>query len=337
MNQKGLNVLRFFVKSLLFVMLLYGFLYLTGQACLRVVQKQTHKKQLFYADDFRDYQAILLGDSVFTSCYTDTENQSLWIKIADYTGLRTFPGALDAAKICDIRAAATYLADKILPNTLIIIDITPLQSFHANDRKFENNFFHLIGYHSATISSVEAAWNYIFHPILSPLPFYRNFDLAEITLKDITKKNKLNNAPYFYNRKWDLGDTDFAQKRYTDFWVAFDPKSYTSAKTEHLSQLVETLAPKTNRILFVFTPLNRELIHTFSKPAAAEALISTLERNKDNIEQFLQTHNLAYIDTFDSVPSEGFADLIHTNALGDDIMARKIAGHRLAGSSAKNK
>ena len=94
-----------------------------------------------------------------------------------------------------------------------------------------------------------------------------------------------------------------------------------------LGQIKEVFTTKKSEVVFVLTPVNRELIYAYSEFSQAEAVYGQLKKANGRALRYLNRIDAPVINLFDAVPAVCFADLTHTNACGDEIIARSLAAY----------
>jgi len=98
----------------------------------------------------------------------------------------------------------------------------------------------------------------------------------------------------------------------------------TSCEFSKLGMIAEVLRRAKLRPVIVLTPLNTELIKQYSASDSSK-VIGRFSKYRESIRSYLENKNIIFLDLTDLVPSEGFADLVHTNAFGDALISRKLA------------
>ena len=79
------------------------------------------------------------------------------------------------------------------------------------------------------------------------------------------------------------------------------------------------------RPVFVLTPLNAALVHSFANRYPAESVLHELREVVAATRTQLENNRAEVIDLTDGCPPECFFDLVHTNTCGDDFMAKRLA------------
>jgi len=76
-------------------------------------------------------------------------------------------------------------------------------------------------------------------------------------------------------------------------------------------------------------PLNKTQIYAYSDKKQADLIYYKLKDLNEQIKIYFNEIGASYIDLFEAVPGACFADLIHTNVRGDEIIARSLADYAL--------
>lgn len=268
-------------------------------------------------------RVAIIGDSVFNSSYVDREEDALWSVLSRHTGLAVFPGALDGARGGDLLAAARRLSELLPAGAHVFVDVHPATSWTRADVAYREDLTRAWGYVTGAPTASQRIWNRFGRPFFGTPVLWRDL-LPALLGRD--RRSYFGGAPTF-DRVWSR-DTDFPLGRYRAFERALleggAPRAPDPAVVRELHSV---LAARGIELVFVLTPLNTALIHAWSTPEAGAAVRQGLDaRHRENL-QLLRSHGYAFIDLWDAVPPEGFADLLHTNALGDAILARAMAAH----------
>jgi hypothetical protein len=265
----------------------------------------------------------ILGDSVFCSRYVDREQDSLWSQLARMTGLPVFPGALDGGRGGDLLAAARILSERLPVGSRVFVDIHPVAAWRRAEVSYGAELFRGWGYVLSEPTPLQRLWNRAGRPLFAAPIQWRDLML---TLRGWSRASFFGRPPT-HDRIWSQ-DTDFPRARYLAFERTFtDGGIARPPDPEVVDELHEILAQRGIELVFVLTPLNRAMIAAWSTPAAGAAIREALvARHAANLE-LLRSRGYDFIDLYQAVPPEGFADFLHTNAEGDAILARAMADH----------
>lgn len=282
------------------------------------------RSSLLNRNNLENYSFALIGDSAFCSYYVSNYSGTIWKRFESITGEKCFPGALDGAQKGDIVNAAKYISQKLPANSTVFVDIIPTR-FMASDRIERDNY----KYQFANLFREE---DFVVYKYFN----YFDLDYPAYMRKYLThKKNDLHST--HYNRVWNI-DGDFAKNR---FDLLNSLIKVTSAKDMHwLEEIASLLRNKKINVVFIMTPINKKQIYAYSDKQKADQMYFGFKEIHDKTKAYLNRINAPNIDLFESVPENCFADLMHTNACGDEIIAQKMAawlvGYRKSGKSLKN-
>ena len=289
------------------------------------IGNENPRQSIFTKKMTYNYRYALLGDSVFCSYYVDNEAQTLWRQIENRTGQRVFPGALDGARPCDLIKIAVYLGEVLTPDTVVFVDAFPGKNWEDSSQFHKNQLTDLIGDYDYNWDKIPLSNAYLYLLVNK----YR----YKVTIEDLKSIYKyLANKPvnineyfmtgYYYNRVWNH-DGSFALTRYKQF-ENISTHKLTSCEFSKLGMIAEVLRRAKLRPVIVLTPLNTELIKQYSASDSSK-VIGRFSKYRESIRSYLENKNIIFLDLTDLVPSEGFADLVHTNAFGDALISRKLA------------
>jgi hypothetical protein len=266
------------------------------------------------------YSFALLGDSAFASFYVNNDNDSIWQKFESYTEKKCFPGAINGAKEADIINAVKYITYKMPANSTVFIDILP-NRFTMHTR-FET------GNYESEFAEV------LIKEKFKILKYYDYLNLNYLEyLNRINQGKKTDRLSNGYNRIWSI-DGDYAKNTYNLFVDEFS-KVESDQSNKIASEEIKPFFDEINSILrktkinvvFVLMPLNKTQIYTYSDKKQADLIYFTLKDDNEKIKIYLNKSNASYIDLFAAIPDSCFADLFHTNAGGDEIIARSLADY----------
>lgn len=314
MNHLKLLLLK---KLCIFVSLLSLILLPYANKIHEIQNKYEPRSSILNYPDAEKYSFALIGDSEFCSYFVDDDKDAIWKRFESMTGKECFPGALDAATLGDMINATRYLSHSMPANSTVFINLIPTK-FISKERNrasyYGRKFGHLLR---------EQNLNIYYHKYLKYM-YHDYFKYSERLLYDI-KTDRNGNRDY--NRKWDV-DGDLAIDRYEKFKaisIDYDPNDIAG----YIDEIKGILDVKNIRGVFVITPLNVKQIFTYSDRQEAGRIYSKLNELHEETKKALNDNRASYIDLYDSVPSHCFADLVHTNACGDEIIARSLADYAL--------
>ena len=327
MNDYG----RFLLKISCFLFSAYAALFVTGQVIEHKLDwrsVQDPRKRLLWDSKYDGSRIVMLGDSEFSSFGVDTPDKMLGSQLASFTGQKVFPGALDGAKGADILAATRCVAEQWPKGTVVFVDIVPSRFFFTEtDANYKSAFENIVRTPSANFG--DQVRNVLVFPIINRLFVFHNAEAVNTYLLHLSYKIAGRpEAPFFRNdisrnRVWDR-DGDFALNRYQLFEENFG-KGKPSLAFDFIKELMHIGKNQGVEVVFVLTPLNVELVKRYAKRVPAQAVLQRFDDTHTGLVTFLNGATCPYLDLYSAVPSEGFADLIHTNEKGDGIIARQMA------------
>jgi hypothetical protein len=242
------------------------------------------------------------------------ESDSIWNKFEALTGKKMFPGALNAAKQDDLVLASKYAALKMPPKSTVFINIHPTKFFLKK----------LPGNYDKKFTELFLGENWIIYKTVN----FFNIDYLESNFLGYVAKN-LSGKRYDTNREvrnfkqWNI-DREFALERYNMFLSAELNNNFDN-DVKILSTISDIFTSKNIKPIFVLTSLNIDEIHTFSSNDKAKEIISRIMVVHKRTVLYLKQIGTSYIDLYGYIPTNCFADLIHTNACGDEIVAKSLA------------
>lgn len=269
--------------------------------------KYEPRSSLIHRDDIKTHHYALLGDSVFCSFYVNRDTDTIWNKFEKFTQSKMFPGALNGARRGDIVNAAKYVSQLLPAYATVFINIIPtsLIVIEKDQNNYDLKFADLFKKESFT------AYKYISYFDVDYLRYASNVISG--------RKSDLQ-----YDRRWNI-DGDFALNRYRNFGNQINK---TSRENLIFIKEVNVLFRNKNiNVVFVLTPLNDKLIYAYSKEVEADRICKKLNELRSETLKYLNDINVKYIDLSDAVPDHCFADLVHTNACGDEIIAQSLADY----------
>lgn len=309
------NLLQLCVKYIIFISSIVLMLLPLATKVHDYKSKYEPRRSLVNRVDMKGYLYALIGDSVFCSYYVNNDIDTIWKKFESITGHKMYPGALDGSKNSDLVNAAKYISKKMPAYSTVFINIHPLK-FILMDQDRKNNygrqFADLFQEHDFAI--------------------YKYLNYLDVNYMDYIQKS-LHNTKYeldtkvHYNRVWNI-DGDFANKRYLAFLAEKHRPVVSDENLKILSEINQILRENKINAIFILTPLNKDQIYTYSGIPQADNLYFKLNEIHDTTRKYLSKINALSIDLFESMPADCFADLIHTNACGDEIIAKHLADYK---------
>lgn len=274
-------------------------------------EKYETRSSLLYRRDLADYSFALLGDSVFNSRYVDNDSDTIWNKFTSFTGIKCFPGSLYAATLADLVNAAKYLALKMPHGSTVFIDLMPLKFLGT-----EENHSGLFG---SMLSDRLLEEKYPLYRVYT----YLNLDYLKYFSDRFHGETEMNRSVY-RNRTWNIDGAPPEMEHFRKNFV----RNYKGALLRDMQPLREidnVLKEKGLHPVFVVTPINKEMMESSPDRRGAAAIYEKVLAARGATRRYLDSMNAVYLDLFDAVPATCFSDLVHTNACGDEIIARALA------------
>lgn len=282
-------------------------------------------------------EIVLLGDSVVCSYYVDNLSQTIWSLIETESKKSVFPAVLSGASLDEMKAVATYISKLWSPPKKVFIGLHPLKFMTLNKgvRRPVNQ------QHLKTLKNIiSIPQTYInYYDWIEQLPdrfffntffLFRNSDVLRTFVNTyFLKLDSLEYSQYqekvTYNRVWNI-DGDYARNRYLNM-----EKSILFEKSASNLQWIQDVGALFTEAdmtpVFVLTPLNVAQFSAYSTPERASALVNYFNGIHSEVVNFLDNNKLCYIDAAYGFSDDCFADLIHTNAKGDFLLAQKISAY----------
>ncbi len=311
---------RIVAKVVLFVLLLYGVVVLANTAFVHLVDWRAHQNpgdRLLWDLDLPKSGLVIIGDSVFTSSYVDSPQQTFSFLLQQRSGMKVFNGALEGADPPDFLNAAELLTSSGMKGATVVLDIMPDRFLEFNQlenpagnqaRRFER----LLGH--GTVASLLAE-------IRRPLVILD----SDILMNCLIRKKFFGVDPY-RNRIWDK-DGDLAHRRFQVFQqqIAFG-RLRSFAWIQELNSLLKR---SDDKLVIFISPVNETLIDTYSSKEYAARCHAEFSKEHQSLLGYLDGQGIPYIDGSNQFQAEDFVDLVHVNAHGERRIAELIDGYEM--------
>lgn len=292
---------------------------------------QDPRARLLWDGDYDGSPIVLIGDSEFSSYYVDSPAQTLWARLEAMRRVRVFPAALNGAKPDDMLAVARHVARAWPASTVVYADVPPTRFVvtRVEEPPLGNYPDALMRRHgippagAGPLQQLEAA---VYRTAVRPFFLVRNREF----LGNIVDRPEHFGRYAHHHRVWSA-DERFARDRFT----MFERNAVLDARPrpfDWLAELSAILSAANLRPTLVFTPPNEALIDAYATEPAR--LKEHLRQIQEAAIRYAREHGVDLIDLTGAIPSECFADLVHTNVCGDDIIARRMADHHAATAGA---
>ena len=308
----------FIIKSAIMLVLLGLPIYLLG--LVPGMQAVTDpRKFLFKQKEFSGFNYAIIGDSVFCSYLVDSIDDTMWSRFNALTGQQLFPGALNGATIADMVDASEYLSTQLPDGATVFVGLIPTRFVGkgiVRHRNYFNEFDQLKKAREA--SYIKHAATTVIDLAFGDFLLYREPYSFEKFLRK--KKGDFDTG----HKTWDKAAWERAITQYRTF-VETQKRLETHIDYVALEQIRENLSAKNIQTVFVLSALNQGLINEFSEPEEAATLIEKFRTTKNELIDYFNRSQMEYIDLFDKMNTECFADLVHQNTCGDEVMAKAFA------------
>jgi hypothetical protein len=292
------------------------------------VALQDPRRRLLWEEDLSRWRVFLLGDSVFCSDFVDRPEEAVWARMSVLLNEDVFAGALNGATEEHIVEEARLVARaKGTQGGVGFLDVVAMRfvvsSEHvggntaAFDKALARRYAGRLRF-PCTLAELETWLEY---GCTRPFFLLRNREATEAVVRAAA------HTPRYFrtgdNRVWSESG-DFARER---FERALKRKraSKTAPSLDWVLQACGAMRAAGMRPVVVVYPLNRPLLNEYLGEAEAAQLYGEVSRGRDAETARLRALGIDAIDLLDAVPSEGFADLDHTNTRGDGIVAEALS------------
>lgn len=271
--------------------------------------------------DARGSPVVLIGDSVLYSDFIDVPSQSLSNRLEARLKVPVFPAAVTGAGPQEMLSMAARVARLWPAGTVALVGIHPVRIFEDADagpraRKpgtpkpppgaidaFESRLADLVSSRSFLVRDREA------------ILWFLDARLRSGRRSIVAERR---------DRRWDADDGS-ALRRFRELERALaDGGSSRRVPFTWIEEIGRALGAARIRPVFVLTPLNLAMVRRYSSPGVpVERLLSA---SRDRLARRLEADGHEYIDLFDCLGSDSFADAVHSNAKGNDELAAAVAG-----------
>jgi len=305
-------------KFVLFPLLLYGIVALANAAFVRFVDwrvYQNPRERLLWDPDLPRTGLVILGDSVFSSSYVDSSDQTFSFLVQQWSGKNVFNGALEGGDPPDFLNAAELLTSSGMRGATVVLDVMPNRFLEFNQienpsgneaRRFERLLGH--GVLSNLIAEIRRPL-----VILDP----------DILMNCLVRRKFVGVDPY-RNRVWDK-DGNLATRRFQVFQqqIAFG-RLRNFAWIQELNNLLKR---GDNKLVIFISPVNSALIDAYSSKEYAARCHVEFSKAHQSLLSYLDSQGIPYIDGSSQFEAEDFVDLVHVNAHGERRIAELIYGY----------
>jgi hypothetical protein len=282
---------------------------------------QDPRARMVWDGTYDGTRLVLLGDSLFCSFYVDSLEDTLWARLEARTGQRVFPGALNGAKPSDVLAAAIHVSREWPTGTTVFIDVSPTRFVVTQVEdppmgNYPDTFFAQYGIDVET-GGVLRHFQGRLYQLLNPFFAVRT-------------RSSLANMVDQRDYRRPFGHLVWSEKREYAMarFALFERNLVLGASPQPLRWLRDMkklLEDARMHPVFVLTPLNEALVRRFARVHSSESLLTYLGGIGVSVRQYLDENGAAFIDLSGRLTADCFADLVHTNTCGDDLIAAGLA------------
>jgi lysophospholipase L1-like esterase len=319
--------LRFAGRAFLFVLVFVLPIFVADQAFQRLYpwqKAQDPRERILWDTIDRKTQIVLLGDSVFYSCQVDRPEDLLWNRLSQYTGQTVFPGALSGAMPVDFLDAARHVA-RTGGDAAVFVNLIPTRFLGLPGVNQEMMNFPQL-HRPEWTPTFDGTEKFLEYALSQSFFFSRNADTIGKSLKGRKPESYFgrgNSRNFIWSQRRDYSEDSFERLRRKVNRLDGVP---SVSDCQMVGALQSILSRAGFRPVYVLTPLSRDVIAAYSGGEDYATRLSTLlDTVRQRLTAYLDEQGVEYLDLTNAVPSEGFSDLIHTNARGDDLMAQAMA------------
>jgi hypothetical protein len=322
---------RFLAQACAFVGLVVLFVWGLGEiilSCVSWTVFQDPRRRLLWDEDLSRYRIFLLGDSVFCSSYVDRPEETLWARLSGLVGEEVFPGALIGATQNQIVEEARVIARaRAGKGGVVFVDVVPSKFLitRATDGD-RSGFSKALARRYAgrlrlpcTLGEVE---NWLQYSLTRPFFLLRNPEATDVIVEALVHKQVYFGTTKHHNAVWTEGDS-LERKRFGRNLqtLAARPRAPTLGWVLDASTVLRKAGL---RPIVVICPLNRAYLDDSVGVSEGMALYERISEARHAEIGEMRSRGIDAIDLLDEIPGEGFADLGHTNTLGDELVARAL-------------
>ncbi|MBZ5588969.1 MAG: hypothetical protein LAO05_10445 [Acidobacteriia bacterium] len=323
---------RFFIRVGLFVSICAALVWSLGELVRCFVPwlaLQDPRRRLLWEEDLSRWRIFLLGDSAFCSNFVDRPEETLWARLSKLQNEEVFPGALNGATEEQVIEQARLLTRAgSIGSRVVFLDVVatkflrfgqPLEGSNAvYDKALARRFAGKLRL-PCSLDEVEA---WLLYNCTKPFFLLRCRDATEALVKAAGHRPRYFHDGANRDRVWRDG-SGFARERFERFLESRN-NSRTAPTLDWVLRACAVLRGAGIRPVVVIYPLNRALIQDYLGTVDGEKLYGQFARARQAEMAKLRGRGIDTVDLLDRVPSEGFADLVHTNVRGDEIVAQEL-------------
>jgi len=324
---RGRGGWAFLAKGLLMVLLLGAPFFLLGEMVRMFVPwkaAQDRLNQIQWNTPQPQCGIVLLGDSVFNSQIGGDPPATVWNRLSFYSDIEVFPATFSGARPTDILSGARWLTQQDLARgSVVFLDIHPMRlMLPPGPRGGIYRKWAWVAVRPEWDPTLEGVERWITYTWTRPFFLLTHPPVWEAFLHGALKPAPADAPPNEGAVFWgDRTDNNFKNLKKSA------QENETRLIPEYLQLYDRTqtvLREKGLRPVVVCTPFNRTLIEKYCAPEEAQALIALVDEARNRLIGHLDQKGFEYVDLTNALPSEAFADTIHPNAMGNDLLARAM-------------
>jgi hypothetical protein len=287
------------------------------------------RKRILWDGHYDGSKVVMIGDSEFCSFYVDSSDKTIWSRTQSKINEKVFPGALDGCKSADLLNQGRIISSLWPKNTTVFIDIIPSRFISSLlPEPVEGNYEYVFRRHMVLSNSNDNKIKYLKNKIINYIGETSFFLYNETALK--TFVDGLQHQTIYYkeglhfNRIWYNEKDGLAYDRFRKFENNI-VQSKGFGSFDWVTKLDSEFRSKGIRAVFVLTPLNKDLIRKYAQPGSGDAMIRYFNQAHNEIFKYTSKNKLSTIDLYNAADKDSFADMLHTNEQGDEIIANALA------------
>ncbi|WP_160295294.1 hypothetical protein [Geobacter sp. OR-1] len=286
------------------------------------------RKKMIWDGKYDGSKYVIMGDSEFCSYYVNSPEKTIWAILETAVNQKVYPGALDACKPPDLLTQGDIIASSWPSGSTIFVNIVPTRFAYSKlpepeAGNYDYAFRRIKLQKRDQRFNLKCLKNVLNYYIGETSFFFRNETALKSSVDAIHKQPVFFNKGIHCNRAWATELDEFALKRYEKFEnnvvMTKGHKSF-----DWISKLNEIMSIKGIKLVVVITPLNKPLINKFAKVKSADSILHYFNYLHDATINYLVSNNIEYIDLYSAVDENSFADMIHTNERGEELIAKSL-------------
>jgi hypothetical protein len=317
-----------------------GHVYRTSRPFERV---QDPRRQLLWDADPGRYRVLIIGDSAFASPFVNWRRDMLAQQLGRRLGTPVFAGAMNGIHPQDFIAESEYLARHLRPGAVVFLDFEVGRLFRIGhtpedwDRSIRSvrpggfsgsadpgprgghapidaldRALHSVLERRLHLVAMQRAWSEATNRQLNPRG-------AAFNLEDI-RELRANHRVWF-------ADDGQAKYRMEDF-VGRVRLDRAGPPLDWVYACRDNLARAGARLVVVVTPWSEDVARAYGPPEWAAEFRREVDTRAAAAAAAMRARGVEVLDLQRALPSECFADLLHTNTCGDALLAERLSEAR---------